>query len=196
MPIFNEFNITKTSDIAWDGGKPTENLIPHDGDLVFESTGSGGRSTVLLPYIEQHGETDDDGFIISWTTGDGSKGWDSVGVIAIIAPAEHEGRSVLEFSVENFPNNSPSPAPVEGFGLDRGHMGSSFDLVFPAQTTFPQRDGNAVAIESLEIAHEGFLGESDLPAFGYKSATPLSRLRNCPCIPRRQSLAPSHRTKP
>jgi len=77
------------------------------------------------------------------------------------------GVSVLEFSVENFPNNSPSPAPVEGFGLDRGHMGSSFDLVFPAQTTFPQRDGNAVATESLEIAHEGFLGESDLPAFGY-----------------------------
>ena len=96
MPIFNEFNITKTSDIAWDGGKPTENLIPHDGDLVFESTGSGGRSTVLLPYIEQHGETDDDGFIISWTTGDGSKGWDSVGVIAIIAPAEHEGRTRVQ----------------------------------------------------------------------------------------------------
>ena len=151
----------------FDSFKPTESLTPDDGNLVFDSTGGGGRSTVLLPYIEQHGETDDDGFIISWTTGDGSKGWDSVGVISIIAPAEHEGRSVLEFSVENFPNNSPSPAPVEGFGLDRGHMGSSFDLVFPAQTTFPQRDGNAVATESLEIAHEGFLGESDLPAFGY-----------------------------
>jgi hypothetical protein len=146
----------------------TANPATVDANLVFDSTGGGGRSTVLLPYIEQHGgEADDGGFVINWTTGDGSKGWDSVGVIAIIAPAEHEGRSVLEFSVENFPNNSPSPAPVEGFGLDRGHMGSSFDLVFPAQTTFPQRDGNAVATESLEIAHEGFLGESDLPAFGY-----------------------------
>src|SRR5882757_1703011 len=68
------------------------------------------------------GEADDGGFVINWTTGDGSKGWDSVGVIAIIAPAEHEGRSVLEFSVENFPNNSPSPAPVEGFGLDREQL--------------------------------------------------------------------------
>jgi hypothetical protein len=38
-------------------------------------------------------------------------------------------------------------------------MGSSFDLVFPTQTAFPQR--NAVARESLEIAHEGFLGDHD-----------------------------------
>ena len=43
MPIFNEFIITKTSDIAWYGGKPTENLIPNDANLVFDSTG-GGRS--------------------------------------------------------------------------------------------------------------------------------------------------------
>jgi hypothetical protein len=32
---------------------------------------------------------------------------------------------------------------------------------FATQTTFPQRDGNAVATESLEIAHEGFVGESE-----------------------------------
>jgi hypothetical protein len=62
--------------------------------------------------------------------------------------------------VENFPNNSPDPAP-HGFGIDRGHMASSFELTFATQTTFPQRDGNAVATESLEIAHEGFLGESE-----------------------------------
>ena len=40
------------------------------------------------------------------------------------------GVSVLEFSVENFPNNSPSPAPGEsvsfqGFGIDRGHRGAA-----------------------------------------------------------------------
>jgi hypothetical protein len=38
----------------------------------------------------------------------------------------------------------------------------SFDLVFATQTAFPQRESNAVATESLEIVHEGFLGESDL----------------------------------
>jgi hypothetical protein len=63
-------------------------------------------------------------------------------------------------------NSSPSasPAPgesVHGFGLDRGHMGSSFDLVFPPQTAFPQRESNAVGTESLKIAHEGFLGDHD-----------------------------------
>jgi hypothetical protein len=70
------------------------------------------------------------------------------------------GTSILEFSVENFPNNSADPAPP-GFGIDRGHMASSFELTFATQTTFPQRDGNAVATESLEIAHEGFVGESE-----------------------------------
>src|SRR4051812_50192075 len=43
MPTFNEIIVTKKPDIAWDGGKATENLIPNDGDLVFDSTG-GGRS--------------------------------------------------------------------------------------------------------------------------------------------------------
>jgi hypothetical protein len=84
--------------------KPTESLTPDDGNLVFDSTGGGGRSTLLLPYIEQHGgEANDGGIVINWTTGDGPKGWDSVGVIAIITPTEHGG-SVLEFSVENVPN--------------------------------------------------------------------------------------------
>jgi hypothetical protein len=99
-----------------------------DASLVFDSTG-GDRSTVLLPYLEQRGgEADDGGFVIDWTTGDGPKGGDTVGVIAIITPTEH-GSSILEFSVENFP-------------------------------AFPQPENNAVATESLEIAHEGFLGDS------------------------------------
>jgi hypothetical protein len=37
--------------------KPTESLPADDGNLVFDATGGGGRSTVLLPYIEQHGES-------------------------------------------------------------------------------------------------------------------------------------------
>ena len=90
----------------FDSFKPTESLTPDDGNLIFISTGGGGRSTVLLPYIEQHGgEAGDGGIVINWTTGDGPTAWDSVGVIAIITPSEHGG-SVLEFSVENVPNNS------------------------------------------------------------------------------------------
>jgi|RhiMethySRZTD1v2_1073278.scaffolds.fasta_scaffold193354_5 3-deoxy-D-arabino-heptulosonate 7-phosphate (DAHP) synthase len=37
---------------------------------------------------------------------------------------------------------------------------SSFDLTFSTQTISSQRDGNAVATESLEIAHEGFLDDA------------------------------------
>src|SRR5262245_18969966 len=117
-------------------------------------------------------------------------------------------RSILEFSVENHPNNPVSPgelqeciitksmdaleindevlvfsheegandsiwidigAPIVGIGYGNpssfqinsagaDDMGRSFDIIFAAQTAFPQRDGNSVATESLEIAHEGFLG--------------------------------------
>jgi hypothetical protein len=80
--------------------------------------------------------------------------------IAWVSGDDHGHHSILEFSIENFPKNSPDPEP-HGFGIDRGHMASSFELTFATQTTFPQRDGNAVATESLEIAHEGFLGDRD-----------------------------------
>ena len=145
MPIFNEFNITKTSDIAWDGGKPAENLIPNDGDVVFDPTGGGGRTTVLLPYIEQHGQTDDGGFIKT-----SSKGWNSVGVIAIIAPADLNevdvGHADLLFS-ENAPSgagcsvyicgqNSPqaSPEPVTHAGW--GHFEIVLDGSSPTNTRY------------------------------------------------------------
>jgi hypothetical protein len=67
------------------------------------------------------------------------------------------GVSVLEFSVENFPNNSPSPAPGEsvsfqGFGIDRGHMGRSFDLVFPTQTAFPEVSGLKIEQDVIELS--------------------------------------------
>jgi hypothetical protein len=52
---------------------------------------------------------------------------------------------VLEFSVENFPNNSPSLAPLEGFGIDHEHMGRSFDLVFPTQTAIREVSGLKIA---------------------------------------------------
>jgi hypothetical protein len=79
---------------------PTESVIPNDGDLVFDSTGEGGRSPTetVLPYIEQRvGEADNGGIIINWTSGDGPNGpkGDSVGVIAIITPTEHDDGGII-----------------------------------------------------------------------------------------------------
>jgi hypothetical protein len=54
MPTFNEIIVTEKTDIAWDGGKATENLIPNDGDLVFDSTG-GGRSAHQGPLLDELG---------------------------------------------------------------------------------------------------------------------------------------------
>jgi hypothetical protein len=120
----------------FDSFNPTVSLIPNDGDLVFDATtGEGGLSPAetVLPYIEQRADPDtiyrDAGVVTTpdhaeFTLGspeenDGSKG-ETVGVIAIISPAENNygGRSVLEFSVENYPNN-----PGDG-----GHA----DLLFSA----------------------------------------------------------------
>jgi hypothetical protein len=170
----------------FDSFKPTESLTPDDGNLVFDSTGGGGRSTVLLPYIEQHGgEANDGGIVINWTTGDGPKGWDSVGVIAIITPTEHGG-SVLEFSVENVPNNSSQSGPgderlagfcatgqTSGDGSNQGIVidwtsgdGSSHDAfptetIFPTETVRPMESVNPggwicdVTYEQAALAHEG-----------------------------------------
>jgi hypothetical protein len=109
--------------MAFDSFNPIQSLIPNDGDLVFDATtGEGGRSPAetVLPYIEQRADPDtiyrDAGVVTTldhadFTLGspeeyDGSEG-ETVGVIAIIAPAENNygGRSILEFSVENHPNN-------------------------------------------------------------------------------------------
>jgi hypothetical protein len=54
---------------------------------------------------------------------------------------------------------NPSSFQINSAGAD--DMGRSFDLVFPTQTAFEQPEGNAVATESLKIAHEGFLGDHD-----------------------------------
>jgi hypothetical protein len=60
MPTFNEIIVTKKTDIAWDGGKPTENLIPNDANLVFDSTG-GGRSASphQAPWLDELGSATD-----------------------------------------------------------------------------------------------------------------------------------------
>jgi hypothetical protein len=98
--------------MAFDSFNPAESLIPNDGDLVFDATtGEGGRSPAetVLPYIEQRADPDtiyrdasdnaitgdlsDGGFVIDWTPGDGPKG-ETVGVIAIIAPPEHDDAGI------------------------------------------------------------------------------------------------------
>ena len=60
MPTFNEIIVTKKTDIAWDGGKATENLIPNDANLVFDSTG-GGRSASphQAPWLDELGSATD-----------------------------------------------------------------------------------------------------------------------------------------
>jgi hypothetical protein len=79
-------------------------------------------------------------------------------------PVTHTGwgpwEVVLGGPLKNTGYENPSSFQINSAGAD--DMGRSFDLVFSTQTAFPQRDGNTVATESLEIAHEGFLGESDL----------------------------------
>jgi hypothetical protein len=107
--------------------KPTD-----DGNFVFDATGGGDPSTVLLPYIEQHGESDDGGIVIDWTTGNGPKGGDTVGVIAIITPAEHGGRD----------------GSNQGIVINwTSGEGSSHDA-FPTETMFPTE-----TIHSMESVH-------------------------------------------
>ena len=61
--------------------------------------------------------------IIDWTSGDGAKGWDSVGVIAIIAPPEHDDGGI-EWTYFT--------------GEDRS--GDSSHDAFPTETNIPDRD--------------------------------------------------------
>jgi hypothetical protein len=79
-------------------------------------------------------------------------------------PVTHTGwgpwEVVLGGPLKNTGYENPSSFQINSAGAD--DMGRSFDIIFATQTAFPQRDGNAVATESLEVAHEGFLGESDL----------------------------------
>ena len=130
-----------------------------------ENAGGGdfGHADILFGAADHPPLSED--LEIAWVSGDGGTrdhGNDVVLITNLTGVDGHgdHGASIIEFSVENFPNNSPDPAP-DGFGIDRGHMAGSFELTFATQTTVPQRGGNAVATESLEIAHEGFQGESE-----------------------------------
>jgi hypothetical protein len=65
----------------------------------------------------------------------------------------------IALAVHALDAGDPSSFQINSAGAD--DMGRSFDLIFPTQTAFEQREGNAVATESLEIAQEGFLGDHD-----------------------------------
>jgi hypothetical protein len=148
MPIFNEFNITKKSDIAWDGGKPSENLIPNDGDVVFDPTGGGGRSFDLV-FPTQTAFPEVSGLKIEQDVIEFSPD-QAVNVIAIIAPADLNevdvGHADLLFSEsapdgsgcsvyicgENSPQASPEPVTYTGghfeLVLESGHNASHYSL--------------------------------------------------------------------
>src|SRR4029077_16035234 len=131
MPTFNEIIVTKKTDIAWDGGKATENLIPNDGDLVFDSTG-GGRSAHQAPLLDELGWATDNN---RDTNGGGTPEDDGL---------TNDSLSVLyafgepvTFTATVSPNSPPaSPEPVTHAGdfVFDSTGGGSFDLVFPTQT--------------------------------------------------------------
>jgi hypothetical protein len=131
MPTFNEIIVTKKTDIAWDGGKATENLIPNDGDLVFDSTG-GGRSAHEAPLLDELGWATDNN---RDTNGGGTPEDDGL---------TNDSLSVLyafgepvTFTATVSPNSPPaSPEPVTHAGdfVFDSTGGGSFDLVFPTQT--------------------------------------------------------------
>jgi hypothetical protein len=116
------------------GRSPAETVLPYieqraDPDTIYRDAGVvttpdhadftlGSPEEFTLGSPEEN-DGSSQGIVIDWTPGDGSKG-ETVGVIAIISPAENNygSRSVLEFSVENYPN---SPGDV-------GHA----DLLFSA----------------------------------------------------------------
>ena len=130
MPTFNEIIVTKKTDIAWDGGKATENLIPNDGDLVFDSTG-GGRSAHEAPLLDELGWATDNN---RDTNGGGTPEDDGL---------TNDSLSVLyafgepvTFTATVSPNSPPaSPEPVTHAGdFVFDSTGGGFDLVFKEVT--------------------------------------------------------------
>jgi hypothetical protein len=137
MPTFNEIIVTKKTDIAWDGGKATENLIPNDGDLVFDSTG-GGRSAHQAPLLDELGWATDNNR--ADTSGDDDPHTGCSGSLAVLLAF---GEPVT-FTATVSPNSPPaSPEPVTHAGdlVFDSTGGGSFDLVFPTQTAFKEVSG-------------------------------------------------------
>jgi hypothetical protein len=106
--------------IAWvsgDGG--TRGLIPADGDLVFELAAEGGDPSRLILF---EGGGASHVLLLKLVTGGGSQGEFSIAV------EPHPGSSILEFSVENHPNN---PAARPGSSI------SHYDgIAFPNSQAF------------------------------------------------------------
>jgi hypothetical protein len=115
--IYRDAGVITTADHAdFTLGSPEENDGSSQGIIIdWRTSGPGDELTTDFCAT---GRTEDgyvgseaDGGVIAingllWTPGDGWKG-ETIGVIAIISPAENNywGRSVLEFSVENYPNS-------------------------------------------------------------------------------------------
>jgi hypothetical protein len=122
MPTFNEIIVTKKTDIAWDGGKATENLIPNDGDLVFDSTG-GGRSAHQAPLLDELGWATDN----NRDTGgsfDEDAGLSGGSLAVLLAFGEP-----VTFTATVSPNSPPaSPEPVT-------HAGGHFELVLDGHSS-------------------------------------------------------------
>jgi hypothetical protein len=76
---------------------------------------------------------------------------DPIVVPEFVDDAVGGGTSVLEFAVENFPNNSSGDGSFHGYGLDRGHMARSFDQV---HTGSESDDGvMATTVHPIESVH-------------------------------------------
>jgi hypothetical protein len=68
-----------------------------------------------------------------WFSGRPSEGLNhNDGVPEFVDDAVGGGTSVLDFAVENFPNNSSGDGSFHGFSLDRGHLAplyGDYDLI-------------------------------------------------------------------
>ena len=73
---------------------------------------------------------------------------DPIVVPEFVDDAVGGGTSVLEFAVENFPNNSNGDGSFHGYGLDRGHI-RSFDRFTPAPRARRRHGYDSPPIESV-----------------------------------------------
>ena len=63
------------------------------------------------------------------------------------------GSSVLEFSVENFANNPSGDGSSHGFGIDRGHLSSSFDRTPTESVELMMDSANNLKQIGLAVIH-------------------------------------------
>jgi hypothetical protein len=80
-----------------------------------------------------------------WVSGRPGEGLSNEMDLVFVPEYSCGGQSVLEFAVENFPNNSGAGCSFPGFGIDRGHMARSFDRVH----TGSESDDGIMATETI-----------------------------------------------